>query len=136
MARIEWVRERLHRWAAWRNRRDSGSQGYPTQAAFTKLVVDTSGYRDAGGLSVDDAEASETDQAVQAMRAGRPQLLRTLELIYLEDVGIRRASVELHCAESTVKARLEQADHEIATWLRAKADERERKEKAQRSFTP
>jgi DNA-directed RNA polymerase specialized sigma24 family protein len=135
MARIEWVRERLHRWAAWRNRRDSGSQGYPTQAAFTKLVVDKSGFSDGGLLSVDDAEASETEQAVQSMRAGRPHLLRTLELIYLEDVGIRRAAVQLHCAESTVKARLEQADHEIQAWLRAKADERARA-KAAGSFTP
>lgn len=134
MARIEWVRERLYRWAAWRNRRDSGSQGYPTQAAFTKMVVDTSGYREAGGVSVDDIEAAETERAVQSLRS-KPHLHRTLELIYLQDTGVRRAAVELHCAESTVKARLEQADHELAAWLRAKVAERERAEQAKRSFT-
>ena len=126
MARIEWVKQRLVQWAAWKSRRDSGGQGYPTQAAFVKILVDTSGYRESSLLGVDEAEAGQTDLAVQSLRIGKAHLHRTLELIYLEDVGIRRAAVALCCAESTVKARLEQADHEIATWLRNTAQERER----------
>lgn len=133
MARIEWVKQRLIAWAAWKNQRDSGSQGYPRQAAFVKLVVDTSGYRDGGLLTVDDAEAAQTDQAVQALRS-KPHLHRTVELIYLEDTGIRRAALELVCAESTVKARLEQIDHEVSTWLSNRREERERLQ-AKGSFT-
>lgn len=133
MARIEWVKQRLVVWAAWRSRRDSGGQGYPTQAAFTKLVVDSSGYREAWVNSVDDTEAALTDQAVQSLRGDKPHLHRTVELIYLEDTGIRRAAAALCCAESTVKARLEQIDHEVATWLRNRQQAREQ---AERSFTP
>lgn len=133
MARIDWVRQRLIRWAAWRSRRDIGGQGYPTQAAFTRLAVDGGGFRPGASVNVDDAEDVLTDKAVQSLRADKPHLHRTVELVYLEDSGIRRAAVALCCAESTVKARLEQIDHDVATWLRNHAQDREQ---AAGSFTP
>jgi DNA-directed RNA polymerase specialized sigma24 family protein len=124
MARIEWVKQRLNNWALWKEREGRGSLGFYTASAFTKMVVDTSGYRELMS-TVDDIEAQATDEAVQSLLGDHAQLHRTLVLIYLEDTGIRRAAGLLACAESTVKARLEQADHHIATFLRIRAQARE-----------
>lgn len=124
MARIEWVRQRLNNWALWKEREGRGSLGFYTASAFTKMVVDTSGYRELMS-TVDDIEAQATDEAVQSLLGEHAHLHRTLVLIYLEDTGIRRAAGLLACAESTVKARLEQADHHIATFLRLRAQARE-----------
>lgn len=136
MARIEWVKQRLHNWALWVERGNSGGRGYPTSSAFMWTPVDTSGYRDVP-IPVDEVEAAQTDQALQAMRGSKPHLLRTVEVIYVEGESIRRAAAKLFCAESTVKARLEQVDQEIASWLRLKreADEK-RAAVASGSFTP
>jgi DNA-directed RNA polymerase specialized sigma24 family protein len=81
-------------------------------------------------IPVDDVEARDTDEAVQSLLAEYTHLHRTLVLIYLEDTGIRKAAQQLVCAESTVKARLEQADHHIATYLRLKAQAKEAREQA------
>lgn len=124
MARIEWVNQRLHNWALWKEREGRGSLGFYTASAFTKMVVDTSGYRELMN-TVDDIEAQVTDEAVQSLLSEHAHLHRTLVLIYLNDTGIRRAASMLSCAESTVKARLEQADQQIATFLRLRAQSRE-----------
>lgn len=134
MARIEWMKQRLYNWALWVERGCSGNRGFYTSSSFTWEVVDQSGYR-SPSIPVDEVEAADTDQAVQSLRQGKAHLHRTIEVIYLEGESIRRAAIKLHCAESTVKARLEQADHEIATWLRNRAQDRERV-RASGSFTP
>ncbi len=128
MARIEWVKQRLDNWARWKEREASHGLGFYRQSPFLRMAVDGGGYRDLT-IPVDDVEARGTDEAVQSLLAGHPHLHRTLVLIYLEDAGIRVAAVRLACAESTVKARLEQADHAIATFLRLKAQ-------GEGSFTP
>lgn len=139
MARIEWVKQRLDNWARWKEKEQRHGLGFYSQSAFLRIAVDSSGYRDAA-IPVDDVEARDTDEAVQSLLASHPQLHRTLVLIYLEDTGIRNAAVKLVCAESTVKARLEQADHLIATHLRLKAQAKEAQQLSrkgpQRSFTP
>lgn len=136
MARIEWVKQRLFNWALWIERGGSGARGYPTSSAFMWTPVDTSGYRDVP-IPVDEVEAAQTDQALQAMRASKGHLYRTIEVIYLEGESIRRAAIRLYCAESTVKARLEQIDQEVALWLRLKREADEKREAAAKgSFTP
>lgn len=126
MARIEWVKQRLENWARWRQQDASHGLGFYRQSPFLRLAVDAGGYREVS-IPVDDVEARATDEAVQSLRGSHPHLHRTLELIYLEDTGIRKAAVLLACAESTVKARLEQADHAIQTYLRLKAQALEAK---------
>lgn len=121
MARIDWVRQRLDNWARWKEREQSGGLGFYRQSPFLRMAVDGGGYRELS-IPVDDVEGRATDEAVQSLRSTHPHLHRTLVLIYLEDAGIRGAAQRLACAESTVKARLEQADHMIATFLRVKAE--------------
>lgn len=136
MARIEWVKQRLDNWARWKGREQSNGLGFYTQSAFLRVAVDSGGYREAS-IPVDDVEARCTDGAVQALLGKHAHLHRTLVLIYLDDAGIRQAAVKLACAESTVKARLEQADHHIATHLRLVAQAKEAQhEAAKKSFTP
>lgn len=135
MARIEWVKQRLYNWALWVERGDAGTRGFYTSSSFTWDAVDTSGYRDVP-IPVDEVEAGQTDQAVQALRADKAHLFRTIEVIYIEGESIRRAAIELCCAESTVKARLEQVDHAIALWLRAKREADEKRIAHAKSFTP
>lgn len=125
MARIEWVGQRLDNWARWKEREQSHGLGFYSQSAFLRVAVDgAGGYREPR-IPVDDVEAAGTDEAVQALLGSHPQLHRTLVLIYLEDTGQQVAAVKLSCALSTVKARLEQADHLIATFLRLKAQARD-----------
>lgn len=136
MARIEWVKQRLDNWARWKEREQRHGLGFYTQSAFLRVAVDSGGYREAD-IPVDDVEARATDDAVQSLLAPHPHLHRTLVLIYLEDTGQQVASVKLACALSTVKARLEQADQHIATYLRLKAQAQEAKEQTmKKSFTP
>lgn len=132
MARIDWVKQRLDNWARWKEREQSHGLGFYRQSPFLRMAVDGSGYRDLA-IPVDDVEARDTDEAVQALLGEHAHLHRTLVLIYLEDSGIRNAAQRLACAESTVKARLEQADHHIATFLRMKAQAKEAKEQAARA---
>ncbi len=129
MARIEWVKQRLDNWARWKEREQSHGLGFYTQSAFLRMAVDVSGMRETT-IPTDDVEARATDEAVQSLLAEYTHLHRTLVLIYLEDTGIRVASVKLCCAESTVKARLEQADLRIATYLRLKAQAQQERERA------
>jgi len=133
MARIEWVKQRLYNWALWLERGGNGARGFYTSSSFTWDAVDTSGYRSLT-IPVDEVEAAETDLAVESLRADKPHLFRTIEVIYIEGDGIRHAALKLACAESTVKARLEQVDREIQLWLRKRAEERERRQ-AKGSFT-
>lgn len=135
MARIEWVKHRLDNWARWKEREQSHGLGFYSQSAFLRVAVDGSGYRETS-IPVDDVEARQTDDAVQALLIEHGHLHRTLVLIYLEDSGIRAAALRLACAESTVKARLEQADHHVATFLRLRAQALEMKQQAtKKSFT-
>lgn len=134
MARIEWVKQRLDNWALWKERESRGGLGFYTSSSFTWDVVDTSGYREMMS-TVDDVEAGKTDKAIRSLRGEHAQIHRTLELIYLEDTGIRRAALMMCRAESTIKANLEKADHLIAAWLRLHAQQAENA-KARGSFTP
>lgn len=136
MARIEWVKQRLDNWARWKEREQRHGLGFYTQSACLRMAVDSGGYRDLS-IPVDDVEARATDEAVQGLLGEYAHLHRTLVLIYLEDTGIRMAAQRLACAESTVKARLEQADLHIATFLRLKAQAKEAAIASKRgSFTP
>jgi DNA-directed RNA polymerase specialized sigma24 family protein len=135
MARIEWVKQRLENWARWKQREQGNGLGFYTQSAFLRIAVDGGGYREPS-IPVDDVEGRATDDAVQSLLGTHPHLHRTLVLIYVEDTGQQAAAVQLACALSTVKARLEQADHQIATFLRLRAQAQEAKEEAvKRSFT-
>lgn len=136
MARIDWVRQRLDNWARWKEREQSHGLGFYSQSAFLRMAVDVSGMRETT-IPIDDVEARGTDEAVQSLLGEYGHLHRTLVLIYLEDTGVRVAAQRLVCAESTVKARLEQADHHIATFLRLKAQAKEaRAPDSKKSFTP
>ena len=64
-----------------------------------------------------EEEASETNTAVEALRASRPHLVDTMRLIYVKGVGIKETARQTQLAESTIKAHLEQADHAVANWL-------------------
>lgn len=136
MARIEWVKQRLDNWARWKEREQRHGLGFYSQSAFLRVAVDSGGYREAS-IPVDDVEARQTDDAVQSLLADHGHLHRTLVLIYLEDSGIKAAALRLVCAESTVKARLDQADHLVAAFLRMRAQALEEKQQAaKKSLTP
>lgn len=135
MARIEWVKQRLFNWALWKEREGRAGLGFYSQSAFLRMAVDCSSEGNALFSTVDEIEAMKTDEAVHALLGPKPHLARTIELIYLKGESIRRTAEAMFKAESTIKAQLEQADHWIAAYLRAKEDERERAADAKGSFT-
>lgn len=127
MARIEWVKHRLNNWALWKEREDGGARGFATQAAFLN-VTPGGGYRESF-VPVDDVDAAVTNSAVESLRDGRHHLYETLQCIYPRGLGIKETARRCSLAESTIKSHLDQADHALAEWFRARLE-------SKRSFTP
>lgn len=126
MARIEYIKQRLENWALWKERESRGGLGFYSQSAFLREVVDCSRQGNSLYSTIDEIEATKTDEAVESLQFGKEQLYRTIDFIYLQDTGIRKAAEYMCKAESTIKANLEKADFEIQVFLRNKAEERER----------
>lgn len=137
MARIEYIKHRLENWALWKARESGCGLGFATQSVLLAVRVDR--YREIDIRStIDDADASLTNTAVESLRPAQSHLYRRLHLIYLLDTGIKEAARRECCAESTIKASLEQADHALRDWFNAKAeadDARRRVLASKRSFT-
>lgn len=117
MARIEWVKQRLDNWALWKERGANGGRGFYAGTSFLKEAGSQSGYRETV-IPVDEVDASVTDAAVESLRLTRSHLYITLQLIYIEGIGVRATAHKMARAESTIKANLDQADHAIAVWFR------------------
>ena len=127
MARIEWIKHRLDNWALWKAREAGDGRGWASQSAFLG-TFDADRYREAR-IPIDEVDASVTDQAVEALLPERGHLYRTLQGVYPLALGIRETARQEGVAESTIKARLEQADQALRVWFNERAD-------AKRSFTP
>lgn len=139
MARIEWVKQRLENWALWHERQRRGGLGFASQSAFLREVVDCSRH-EGPQIPVDEVDASVTHEAVESLKLGKGHLHKTLQLIYLRGIGIKAAAEQMHRAESTIKAQLEQADAALAAWFSMRAERRASQalalRESQRSFTP
>jgi len=134
MARLEHIRQRLENWAIWSSRGALG-RGFATRSVLVSDVWSRGSYNHIP-IPVLDEEAAETDAAVSALRLGKGHLFKTLECIYLKDLGIKETAARMQRHPSTIHAQLEQADRAIAAWLDARAQERERATVAtKRSFT-
>lgn len=139
MARLKHIQRRLDNWAIWSMRNASGGRGFATRSVLVSETWSRGSYNHMM-IPVEDEEAWETDQAVTALKLTKSHLYVTLVHIYLQDKGIPLTAQLMNRAQSTIKAQLEHADHAIATWLDAKAQERERTRatavQSKRSFTP
>ena len=134
MARIEWVKDRLENWARWAVQRERGALGYPSQSAFARLAGRAG--RAEAVIPIDDVDASLTDDAVNALRWGRPHLYLTLQHVYVRGYEIAETAQHLRKAPSTIKAHLEQADHALSAWFRERSEQAEKKrQSASGSFT-
>ena len=125
MARIEYIRHRLERWARWCAQQDSGGLGYPSQTAFARLGAASGGYRESV-IPINAIEAQETDQAVQALRPSQPHLHLVLVYTYAQGLPRHLVAKKMGRAESTVSQNLADADHAVDRWLQDKAATRER----------
>lgn len=126
MARIEYIKHRLENWALWKEREKGGGLGYATSSIMLTERVDRSRETDIR-TTIDDIDATETNSAVESLRPARQHLYTRLYLIYIAGVGVREAARRECCAESTIKASLEQADQALQYWFNAQADEKQRK---------
>jgi hypothetical protein len=115
MARIDWVKFRLNNWALWKVRDSSGGLGYATCSVLLNEPVD--GHRELMG-TIEDTDAVLTNQAVEALRPARQHLYETLQLIYIEGIGVKMTARRMARAESTIKANLDAADHALSIWFR------------------
>lgn len=130
MARLKHIQRRLENWAIWSSR-GAGGRGFATKSVLASEVWSRGSYNHVA-IPVEDEEAWETDQAVTALKLTKSHLYVMLVHIYLQDKGIAMTAQIMCRAQSTIKAQLEQADHAIAAWLQARAEERERKRVAAR----
>ncbi len=131
MARLRHIQRRLENWAIWSSRGASGGRGFATRSVLASEVWSRGSYNHVA-IPVEDEEAALTDEAVRALKLGKGHLFVTLECIYLKDLGITATAQRMQRGPSTIKAQLEQADHAIAAWLEARAEEHERKRVAAR----
>lgn len=120
MARIEWVKSRLHNWALWAEAERSGGLGFASQSSFLN-VTPGGGYRESI-VPVDDVDASVTNTGVESLKLPKPHLYQTLHCIYPRGLGIRETARQCGAAESTIKAHLDQADAALALWFTERAD--------------
>jgi len=126
VARIEHIKRRLDNWALWKARQNDTGLGFHSRSILAVDVWMRGSYNGASIPHFED-EASETDEAVTALKLGRGHLYTTLDCIYLRDLGVKATALRMQRAESTIHAQLEQADRAIAAWLEAQATERERR---------
>lgn len=131
MARLKHIQRRLENWAIWSMRGAGGGRGFAKRSVLVSETWSRGSYNHMM-IPVEDEEAAVTDQAVTALKLGKGHLFKTLECIYLQDMGITLTAQRMQRKPSTIKAQLEQADHAIAAWLEAKAIEDERKRVAAR----
>lgn len=115
MARIEWVRHRLERWAAWCSQQDAGALGYPKQSAFARLGG--KGSRAEAVVPISSIEASETNDAVDSLKMTQSHLYLVLTLTYAQGLPRHLVAKRMGKAESTVRRNLEDADHAVSRWL-------------------
>lgn len=129
MARIDWVKYRLENWALWKERESKGGLGYAKHSSFLN-EVHSDRYRESI-IPIDDVDASLTNTAVESLRQGQTHLYMTLQHIYINDLGIRKTAQVMCKVESTIKGYLDQADHALSQWFKARAEQAQR----QRSST-
>ena len=115
MARIEWVELRLRNWALWAARGQDGGLGFKKTSVLVERV-DNDRYREAP-LPIDEVDAALTDAGVQTLKAPRPHLFATLQMFYVKGKGVKESARELGCADSTISARLGEADRALALWF-------------------
>lgn len=114
MARIEWIKYRLHNWALWKDRENACGLGFATRSVL--LAEPSSGYRESV-IPVDEVDASVTNTAVESLRPTRPHLYMTLQHIYIQNLGILETARRMARAQSTIKANLDAADHALSEWF-------------------
>jgi len=131
MARIEHIKHRLERWGAWLDQRDSGGTGYPKQSSFLRLPGPIG--MNCSTMTANDLECSQTHDAVQSLKVGRPHLHQCIELVYRKNMAYKFVAVALGKNESTVHSYLEQVDRAIDMWLR---DRSEKPTPIEKTLTP
>ncbi len=124
MARIEHIKRRLENWGIWASRCEGGASGFATRSILTVDVWARGTYNGAM-IPVFEEEAQETERAVASFKKTRPTLARTVILYHVENLGVLEIAHRERCAQSTVHARLAQADQAVAMWLADRARERE-----------
>jgi hypothetical protein len=78
----EYVRDRLHNWAAWLTQRDSSSLGYP-KINLLQMARGRPASVDYDVTLIDSVAASETHRAVQALRGPQVRLWLALMCRYV-----------------------------------------------------
>lgn len=126
MARLKHIQRRLDNWALWKARQNDAGLGYHTRNILAVDVWQRGSYNGAMVPHFEE-EAVQMDEAVTSLKLGKGHLYKTLECIYLQDLGVMETARRMQRAQSTIKAQLEQADQALALFLEAKAEEKERK---------
>lgn len=103
--------------------------GFASQAAF---LNDAPGADREVRIPVDEIEASVTHDAVESLKAARPQVYAVLHCMYPFGLGVSGTCRRLGCERANVYALLDVADRLLAAWFTERAEAREA---AQRSFT-
>lgn len=128
MARLERIQQRLEEWAIWKTRDEAGARGYASSSVLCSVTtVWSRGSYNGQLVPVFEERSAETDKAVEFLRMHKSHLYETLRCIYLLELGVPMTAKRMGRAVSTIKAQLEQADHQIDAWLQEQAAEAEKR---------
>lgn len=126
MAKIDWVETRLLNWARWKAAGAGGGLGYASGSMLTERV-DQSRYRESV-IPVDSVDADVTDQAVKSLER---DLLRTVQLLYVQDAGVKQGAKLLGISERAVAQRIDVAHAALARWF----NDRQERQRAAKQLT-
>ena len=133
MARIPEIERRLQNWARWHALMSSGGGNYAS-VDLTQDKVDNQGWDAPTVIPTDDAEADETDKAVQALEHDQRV---AVQKAYLGSGSVAERARKLGISLATLYARVDLAHVALARHFndaRAAADvERKRVEVLQRA---
>lgn len=136
MARIEDIERRLLNWARYWALMEGGGGNFAS-SDMTQERVDGGGWDAPTVIGTNDAEAEETERAVQSLEPGLEAAVREY---YLEGGSIKRRASSVGVSVATLYLRIEQAHRAISNWLseqaRARDEQRRRVEALRVSVRP
>lgn len=119
---IDYINTRLNGWAAWLKSGKRNCLGYPTHAAFARLMPSS---QPAGPLvPYLNEEAEEIDRAVSSLPVDVRELLKEF---YMHEGPAEAKAKRLKCCRDTLYARLHQAHVRVMEWLQDQYDRAEQK---------
>jgi hypothetical protein len=121
------MQARLENWARWLTEGSHAGLGYPRQSAFTRQLR-VSASTDNARIPVDDVEARQTHDAIEALRTGHGHLYLVVHCRLVGDprvpqrvrrpLAVKETGAAMCIADATVYAHMARARAMLSAYLK------------------